>query len=535
MKQQIIEIPIELLDPAPWNPRTTADPAGLTDLSNSIRARGVLVPLLVRAVYGERYQIVAGHRRTAAARAAELTTVPCVVRELDDETAQTEAIVDNLQRENLAPLDEAKAFRALLGFQGKGDDPQTAAAIGRRLGKPERYVWERVRLLELVSDAQQLLQEGILPLPHALILSALTPADQKRALTPDGGNRGECPAFKPDLGLDFLDEKMTRGKWDGMKPVSARELQGWVNNHVRFNPAQAAAAAPLDFGPVAEQVQTASAQPGRGKKVIQITHDTYVHPDAKDADGARTFCCSSWKRADGEEKSKTCDHAVLGVIVVGPEYGKAFPVCVHKECDIHWAAEKKAREKQAARSGPGAKKSADRYAEQDRKAREKQAKREADRTAWDALRPAITKALVTAVKGGKVTAFAGLILDGLECSRNERATMTNAFGAPKTADSIVRHVAYSVLLDLLGGWNAQETFPKIAKQFGVDVAAIRKANQKPDAAKADAEKAPAEPAERTPANARKAASKSIGSIRAKKAEKATTTAKAKKTGKAKAV
>jgi LysM repeat protein len=113
--------------------------------------------------------------------------------------------------------------------------------------------------------------------------------------------------------------------------------------------------------------------------------------------------------------------------------------------------------------------------------------------------------------------------------------MTNAFGAPKTADSIVRHVAYSVLLDLLGGWNAEETFSKIAKQFGVDVAAIRKANQKPDAAKADAEKAPAEPAERTPANARKAASKSIGSIRAKKAEKATTTAKAKKTGKAKAV
>jgi DNA (cytosine-5)-methyltransferase 1 len=122
--QKIVPIPLDHLDPAPWNPRTAADPGGLTDLADSIRAHGVLVPLLVRSASaeevglaensGRRFQIVAGHRRSLAATAAGLSVVPCVVRELDDAAAKTEAIVDNLQRENLTPLDEARAFRRLL-------------------------------------------------------------------------------------------------------------------------------------------------------------------------------------------------------------------------------------------------------------------------------------------------------------------------------------------------------------------------------------------------------------------------------------
>jgi ParB family chromosome partitioning protein len=472
------ELPISALKISALNPRRGDDLTNLAELQASILQHGILTPLLVRpcAVPGKSsitHEVVAGQRRLRAAEAAGLVTVPVVVHDLTDDQAREASIVENLQRENLRPLEEAAGFRSLLDF-AKGR--HTPASVAATLGKDARYVWDRLKLLDLVPDAKHLLEDGRLPLPHAILLAKLTPDQQKKAIDPterQGLFEGEDSLF------DVREAGRKPGKWDDVKPVSVREFQNYIATHVRFNVAHAAAAAPLDFGPTAERVEAAKAQPGRGKKVISITHDTYVQPSAKDAEGERTFCASSWKRADGQEKSKPCEHAVLGVVVVGPGYGEAFQVCVHKDCDVHWKAERLAREKQQARSGKpgGTARSEDSW---EKKRRERQAKEDAERKAWDALKPAIVPALIKGIAARKVTALADVVLLRLRefCDGNNTYHAAGEQFGARTADAALRHAAFLVLIDQMEEWNAPQSFPKLAKQYGVDVAAIRKAQKR---------------------------------------------------------
>ena len=205
-----------------------------------------------------------------------------------------------------------------------------------------------------------------------------------------------------------------------------------------------------------------------------------MHPDAKDAAGERTFCAASWKRADGQKKSPSCDKAVLGVVVVGPGYGEAFPVCVNKDCDVHWKAERLPREKHQARSGGG--KAFRGGPTRSRRADVGSApgERRGQAEGLDDSKPAIILALAKTLKDRKIAALTDLVLAHLD-SRNKRSMHKMApalLDAPKTADAALRHAAFLVLIFKLDEWNAPKTFPPLARKLGVDVAAIRTAQAK---------------------------------------------------------
>jgi len=495
---EVKEIPVDLLAPAPWNPRSSAEPAALAELTDSIRTRGVLVPLLVRAIAPGRYHIIAGHRRHAGAKAAELVTVPCIVRDVDDAAAQAEAIVENLQRENLSALDEAKSFRALMDLKG---DVQTAASIAKRVGKTERYVWERIRLLDLIPDAQRLLQAGMLPLPHAIILSTLTAADQKRALETDA-TANHAAVFKTDNGFEFDDRKKTPGKWEGVKPVSVRELQQWVRDHVRFDPAHAALAAPLDFGPAAARVQEAEAQPGRRKKLASITFDSYVQPDAKNGLGTeRIYTVVSWKRADGQEKSKPCEDSVLGVVVVGPRYGETFSVCVKKGCPVHWPEDKKAKAKQAGRDTTT-------HAGNSQSSWEREeAKRKLNSQAWATVYPRAREAIIQAT--AKVTTSDKHLVEALDANAETLKVITNAVGAITYRTFGRAWVLRQALDDIQENYYNEYSVPRAlaAVKAKFDLKAEMKAAIKALETPATEKAAPADPAKAKPAATKKAAPK----------------------------
>lgn len=149
-------IPIELLEDNPQQPRMNMDPEALQDLSDSIAMRGILQPIVVRR-RGDRFQIIAGHRRRAAARMAGLEEVPCVVLDISDDDLLELALIENLLREQLDPLDEARAFVQLRDRYG-----YSLRDIARRINKHHEYVAMRMRLLTH-PEISEAVQQGMKP------------------------------------------------------------------------------------------------------------------------------------------------------------------------------------------------------------------------------------------------------------------------------------------------------------------------------------------------------------------------------------
>ena len=175
-----VEMPVSALAPGRYQPRRT-DPADtLGELADSIRQQGVLQPLLVRALApGEAadasatHEIVAGERRWRAAQLAELATVPVIVRELDDQSALAVALVENLQREDLSPIDQAISL-SRLATEFKLTHQQVAEAVGRSRSS----ISNLLRLLELHDDVKELMAAGKLDMGHARALLSLAPDRQ---------------------------------------------------------------------------------------------------------------------------------------------------------------------------------------------------------------------------------------------------------------------------------------------------------------------------------------------------------------------
>lgn len=162
-------IPITALEPSPFQPRSTIRQESLEELIASIRERGVLQPLLVRPHPNlpDRYQIVAGERRWRAAQAVPLHEVPVLVRRLDDREAAAAALVENLQRTDLDPIEEAEGLRRLIETHGITQDE-----AGRMIGKSRAHVANTLRLLGLPKPVQGHLREGRLTAGHARALLA---------------------------------------------------------------------------------------------------------------------------------------------------------------------------------------------------------------------------------------------------------------------------------------------------------------------------------------------------------------------------
>ncbi|HEX8076709.1 MAG TPA: ParB/RepB/Spo0J family partition protein [Chthoniobacterales bacterium] len=163
-------VPLEHLRPNPRNPRKAFAEAELVELGNSIKARGVLQPIVVRPAGGEddRYEIVAGERRWRAAQRAGVHDVPVVIVEADDKLALELAIVENVQRADLNPAEEARGYRSLIAEYGYGQ-----ADLGEAIGKSRSHVANTLRLLKLPADVLDLLESGAISAGHARALLAV--------------------------------------------------------------------------------------------------------------------------------------------------------------------------------------------------------------------------------------------------------------------------------------------------------------------------------------------------------------------------
>lgn len=160
-------VSIDVIDPNPDQPRAAFDESALTSLAASIREVGVLQPLVVRSD-GSRFVLIAGERRLRAARLAGLTEVPIIVREPSDAGSLTEALIENLQREDLSPLEEAAAYQQLVErFE------MTHQEVGERVGRSRAAVSNTMRLLQLDPHLQGLLETGALTAGHAKALLAV--------------------------------------------------------------------------------------------------------------------------------------------------------------------------------------------------------------------------------------------------------------------------------------------------------------------------------------------------------------------------
>jgi len=167
------QLPIERLQPGRYQPRTRMDAEALAELADSIRAQGVIQPILVRPVASDRFEIIAGERRFRAAQMAGLAEVPVTVRDVPDEAALAMALIENIQREDLNPLEEAQGVQRLVR-EFDFTHEQAAAAIGRSRSATSNLL----RLLNLAAPVQEMLMGGRLDMGHARALLAVDAAMQ---------------------------------------------------------------------------------------------------------------------------------------------------------------------------------------------------------------------------------------------------------------------------------------------------------------------------------------------------------------------
>ena len=276
--------PLTTVHPSSANPRKAFGADQLAELTASIRQDGVLQPLLVRPAPpgtvvdgdgddGEHFEIVAGERRWRAAGDAGLTHVPIVVRQMSDVEVRRAMVTENIQRADLTPLEEAAGYRALLDV----DPDATPDLIADLVGRSKSWVFQRLQLLKLRSDAMAALDAGRISAGHAVELARLEPGVQRRA-------------------LDWLEQCDWR--------LSVREIQRWIGHHVRVP-------VPAGCVPVADQWTVSGEQ--RGKDVLA-------------ADAFHEF--------DGDAE---CAHAVDAMVALGSQRGRRMRICPRtSRCEQHW-------------------------------------------------------------------------------------------------------------------------------------------------------------------------------------------------------
>ena len=175
-QSELRDLPLELIRPNPRQPRGDLDDAALHGLAGSLRERGVLQPVLVRPVHGGTYELIAGERRWRAARLAGFATVPALVRSHDDAESLELALIENMAREDLSPVEEARACALLVEELGL-----TREDVGRRVGRSRVAVSNLMRLLDLPDEILDLLVEGRLTEGHGrALLMAPDHADRRR-------------------------------------------------------------------------------------------------------------------------------------------------------------------------------------------------------------------------------------------------------------------------------------------------------------------------------------------------------------------
>ncbi len=331
-----VYVPLERLEESPTNPRKHFNEERLKELAASIQKEGILQPIVVRAIAGagpERYEVVLGSCRLRAARIAELDTIPAILREMNDDQVIDIQLIENVQRQDLHPMEEAAGYHLL---SKRGYD---VGQIAHRVGRSRDYVYDRLRLMKLTKAAQTAFLEGLIPLGHAIMLARLSQDDQLRAIDPDEGG-----VYTTQAGFNFdFDEG---DELEGYKPTSGKELQRWIDDHVKLEPTNKDI--PQLFPAAAKALEQAKAT---DQKVVLITRSHHLQPEAR---VEKFIGPRSWRRADGMpdddgQPTDRCDKAVMGFVFAGPGRGESFEICTAKKtCATHWADEQKAARQRAA-------------------------------------------------------------------------------------------------------------------------------------------------------------------------------------------
>lgn len=173
---ELQQLPIEFLTPGKYQPRKDMSQEALEDLASSIRAQGVIQPIVVRKIASERYEIIAGERRWRASQLAQLSEVPCIIKDVPDEAAVAIALIENIQREDLNAMEEAVALQRLLT-----EFTLTHQQVADAVGKSRASVTNLLRLNQLNDDVKLLLEHGDIEMGHARALLALTDDEQSDA------------------------------------------------------------------------------------------------------------------------------------------------------------------------------------------------------------------------------------------------------------------------------------------------------------------------------------------------------------------
>ncbi|MBC1891556.1 nucleoid occlusion protein [Listeria booriae] len=175
--QKIVELPIAAIIPNRFQPRTVFDASKIEELARTIRIHGVIQPIVVREYEPEKYEIIAGERRFRAVSSLEWEHIPAIIQSLTDDEVAAIALIENLQREELTPIEEAKAYQSLLDMQGI-----TQEALAQRVGKSQSAVANKLRLLRLPESIQQAVLDKQISERHARSLLVLEEEEQQLAV-----------------------------------------------------------------------------------------------------------------------------------------------------------------------------------------------------------------------------------------------------------------------------------------------------------------------------------------------------------------
>lgn len=355
------EIPLGELHESPWNPRKHFPQRPLEELAQSMREVGVLTPLVVRPRPAAGYEIAAGHRRKRAAVLANLATVPAIVRPLTDQQMLEILTIENMAREDVHPLDEAEGYRTLM--KQTGWDADTVAA---KVGKSKSYVYQRLKLAELIEPAKKAFLEEKITAGHAILIARLQPKDQAEALKVcsqqfrEMSVRGLGEWIEREIHLDLGSAPWDHADKSLVPPAGACTI---CPKRTGFMPElfpdvkkkdictdracfQAKTNAYADR--IRKQLEA------KGEKLLDLSGG-YDHYGNKPARGIPE---RQWRE---KVKAGSCPSTRMGIIIDQRGHhriGEVFPVCVDPKCRIHHprgysyvptAAEKARKEREEAK------------------------------------------------------------------------------------------------------------------------------------------------------------------------------------------
>ena len=362
----LIALPLASIRPNPLNPRTHFDATALKELADSIKTHGVQQPVLVRPVDPPAgkvtHELIVGERRWRASKLIDFHSIPAIVRPMSDRQALEVMILENLQRQDVHPLDEALGYKALLEQAPDPKQPKpTVESIAAKVGKSESYVYQRLKLAELIEPAQKKLRDGFITAAHAIDIARLQPDDQKRA-------------------LEFCSTVYNR-KRDQAPPF--RELRKWIQENVQLNldkapfdttdpkllPAAGACTTcpkrtgsnPMLFEGMGKntctdptcyqakkmalvKINVESLEEKHGARPILISHHYWPPDGQKKAPGvlySDNYTLGFWKNWKDHTVAKdSCKGTRLAVYIDSDEHGKGKAgatayVCIDKKCQVH--------------------------------------------------------------------------------------------------------------------------------------------------------------------------------------------------------